>query len=188
MLIGITGKKFHGKDTIANIIRNAYPSYTKYSMALPIKNVGKSLGFTYREMYDPAFKEIVNASLGISFREFATKFGTDFMRETFGVDIWIKRLEMYLSSTRIRNLVIPDIRFDNEAEYIVNNGGIIVMVENPRVQLPVLSQSHVSEAGVNLKYVSITFLNDGDVKHLKEEVLSFFKYPRQPESFKTIGV
>ena len=60
--------------------------------------------------------------------------GTEKGRNVFGDDIWIKYVkawgELYMSRG-IKYIIIPDIRFKNELEFIKNNGGIIFRMHAP---------------------------------------------------------
>ena len=50
MIIGITGKIGSGKSTLAQILEEKF-GYTEYSMATPLKEIGRIFGFTEEQLY-----------------------------------------------------------------------------------------------------------------------------------------
>src|SRR4051812_39925606 len=111
-LIGISGKKQSGKDTVAGMICN-------YLAPLKCARVGfaDALKEEICEMY-----KIVPGFLSDNkkhFRLIMQGHGTDYRRELFGQDYWILKLEKKLTELHddIHTVVIPDVRFKIEAEY-----------------------------------------------------------------------
>ena len=70
-------------------------------------------------------------------RELLQWFGTDIMRKQFDNNFWINQMKLDMKT----NIVISDIRFKNEAEFIKKNNGVIIKVE--RKSIPILN--HESE-------------------------------------------
>lgn len=149
-LIGITGKARSGKDTLANILVNSY-GYKRYAFADPLKKVGEILFGWNEEHSDGQLKENIDPVFGISPRQFYQTFGTDFARQTISDDIWIKILKKSLIKNK--NVVISDVRFDNEAEFVLSNGGIILHIEREdRTKLEAVQANHLSEDGISGKF------------------------------------
>jgi hypothetical protein len=92
-------------------------------------------------------------------------FGTELFREV-DQDFWIKRLNIKDE----KRIVIDDLRFNNEAEHIIKNDGIIVEVVNPRKES---TSTHASEAGIKRKYIRQTIVNDWDYDSLFDAVDDF---------------
>ena len=89
----------------------------------------------------------------------------------FGDNIWLKR--WFLSYSAVRDtdhVVVPDVRFDVEAEALRNLGGTIVHIVRPGVGLDGDSATHVSEAGIELGDGDLYLLNDGTTYDLGNKV------------------
>jgi hypothetical protein len=65
-------------------------------------------------------------------------------------------------------IVIPDVRFDNEAELIWQSGGVVIKLQRDAAA-PV--NEHVSEAGVSDDFVHSYVANNGDIGQLHTAVL-----------------
>jgi hypothetical protein len=52
--------------------------------------------------------------------------GTEAGRDVFHKDIWVISL---LNRSKNKDVVVTDVRFKNEIEYIQNNGGIVVRIK-----------------------------------------------------------
>lgn len=97
-IIGIIGKKRHGKDTIADYLVSNY-GYTKVSFADTLKDVCHIIfGFNQKQLHNEE-KEMIDDIWNITPRELFNFIGTDLMRNEFskkfphiGHDIWILSL------------------------------------------------------------------------------------------------
>lgn len=139
-LIGISGKKQSGKDTVAGIIANyLHPAKTiRVGFADALKNELCTM-FNITRRYLDEHKE--------SFRLIMQGYGTDFRRNLTQQDYWILKLEKTLTElpSDVQYVVVPDVRFLNEAEYIKKLGGKMLLVErhyNDGIWLP---DTHISE-------------------------------------------
>ena len=168
--IGIAGFKGSGKDTLADLMLKYNKGFKKYSMADPIRKMGKVFHFSINEMLNPKMKEVENKFWGISWRKFAQMTGTDLFRHNFRDDVWVRFAEYAITKTN-KNLIIPDIRFNNEAELIKKYGGIVIKVRREGCN----GDSHASERGVDDKYVDIFVDNDGSIKAMKKKVEKILK-------------
>lgn len=149
-IIGICGKKFHGKDTIADYLIQRY-GFTKVSLADPLKKgVQEIFGLTDNQLWGNS-KEEVDPYWGISPREILQVVGTECFRKTFGENFphigenfWTMALERKIErliKNGIENIVIADIRFPNERDLIKKYNGVLF-----RVDREILSDDHhVSE-------------------------------------------
>lgn len=146
-IIGISGKIGSGKDTFAERFailsetpcqRHAFADKVKENLQLltdyPMTLIyAKGEPFT-NEIYNytqvdknvllPLWNKAVGESLQI--------IGTDALRDRFDSDVWVKSLFSTVGKKILEMghiLLIPDVRFKNEANYILENGGIIVRLE-----------------------------------------------------------
>lgn len=153
MIIGIAGKKGSGKDTLGKYICDKY-GFKRYAFGDPVKEVCKILfGFNDEQLYGDD-KEKMDMKLGIRPREAFQKIGTDFGREIIHKlfprlliekeELWIS---IFLRNACKNNLVITDVRFQNEADAIKKAGGIIIFLDSDFS----IKDNHKSEK-INVKY------------------------------------
>jgi hypothetical protein len=174
-LIGITGLAGSGKDTLADGIA-AIDVYVKYSLADPIKAaINTMFGFGPVHWTDREWKEKPIPWLGEtaqrSPRFLAQTLGTEWGRQIIHPEIWLRIADQKfqrISQTgtmqggRIMGMgmIVPDIRFDNEAKWIKDNGGLLLKVERPDLE-EISENSHATEAGVSPALIDAVITNDG---------------------------
>ena len=139
MIIGITGRKKSGKDTIGDYLVNKH-NYTRYGFADPLKEgIQRMFGFTNDQIWGDD-KEMIDPFWGVSSREILQIAGTELFQfelpkyipafQNIGRTIWVKRFEQWYKEryTTDRDVVVSDCRFLHEAEKIREMGGIILKV------------------------------------------------------------
>ena len=124
MLIGFSGKAGVGKDTAGKFLCERYKCL-HYYFAKPLKEGAKIMFALTEEQIDN--KEKVIEPWGISPRTIYQRLGTEVGRG-IDVNIWVKNAEMFVKSVPGRTVVITDVRFDNEATFIRNRGGIVINI------------------------------------------------------------
>ena len=158
-IIGITGYKNSGKDTLAEyFIDNGF---YKISFADPLKQACKEIfSFSDDQLYNQNFKEREDIFWKHTPRELFQKIGTDLFRNTLpkicnniNDDIWIKSIERKIiklhTEKNINKFIIPDIRFENEAEFVKNNNGTIILINRQILK----KDNHESEQNIDkIKY------------------------------------
>lgn len=82
--------------------------------------------------------------------------GTDVMRKRYD-DIWIN------VKFPEGNVVVTDVRFPNEAQSVVDRGGKLIRIVNPRIEA---NDQHASETQVDDVEVDHVVKNDGPIKRL----------------------
>lgn len=164
-IIGICGPARAGKDTIASVLVDKF-GYQKDSFAAPLRTfVANILGITLEQL--EVVKDFPSDALGGHTPRFAMQtLGTEWGRKMLAEDLWINFL--IRRSTGLR-MVVPDIRFQNEAEAIVKAGGAIIKVIRPGVEI--VESTHVSERGIPDKFVDHFVLNDKAEQDLKNQVV-----------------
>jgi len=154
MIIGLTGGKGCGKSSVARILDRKY-GYDILSFATPIKQMLKAMGLRDAELNDPTLKEIKLDEYGKSPREMMQLLGTEFARNMIAQDVWITAMRRrIIPGTKI---VIDDVRFDNEAEFIRGMDGTILEVK--RTKLDENNDTHISEAGLSENFIHGTINN-----------------------------
>ncbi len=158
-LIGITGKAGSGKDTVADIILQQYPG-VKRAMAKPIKDAFEAIFGFDPDSISRLQKENIMPGFDFSPRRAMQTLGTEWGRE-LDADIWIElaHKNLYFLIGKPGYLLIPDIRFQNEAAWVRAQGGILIHVERPDVQEV---ESHASESGTGIA-PNIIIHNNGSI-------------------------
>jgi hypothetical protein len=145
IIIGISGKAGHGKDTVAEFIRERY--LAKFldreikiiGFADKLKEVISTLtGVNIQTLHDPAGKKLKCDILSskndpVTYRESMLRIGKA-IRETFHKDIWIKLALDDPNMLYKKLIIVKDVRFLNEAEAIKDRGGILIRVTRPGVE------------------------------------------------------
>lgn len=138
MIIGVVGFIGSGKGTAADILVNKH-NFHKLSFADTVKDATAAIfgwprnlleGDTeesraWREAKDEWWSE--KFGYNISPRLALQMMGTEAGRDVFHPDLWIhsleRKMEMY------PNVVIADVRFQNEIKFIQSKGGFVVRVK-----------------------------------------------------------
>lgn len=138
MLIGFSGKKGSGKSYFADYLVNN-KLFIKLSFASPLKEITKILfNLSDEDVKDPIKKELINPKFNASPRELMQWLGTDIMREEFNKkfnysgSIWIDNVKDKVKTLLDNNkdVVIDDVRFQNEVDMIHSLGGIVINLRN----------------------------------------------------------
>lgn len=157
-IIGLTGRKHSGKDEVFKCIVSLYPNLKVKRMAFADtlkEEVSHAVGMSVEEM--EARKEV--------FRPIYQWWGTEFRRNIFGKDYWTTKLlnkVMWATDTDI--IVVPDVRFVNEAEVLRNINASIIRVIRP--ELPY--DPHDSETEMGRIKMDTIIDNSGDLKQLRK--------------------
>lgn len=134
MIIGFAGKKGSGKDLISQYLIDKY-KYQRYAFADPVKDICRILfGFNEEQLHGNLKEEM--GEIGIrpreAFQGIGTEFGRKYIHELFPtlrVDIGSIWIEIFKRNYK-NNMVISDVRFQNEAEAIKEMGGIIILIDS----------------------------------------------------------
>ena len=136
-IIGLVGFAGSGKGTVADVLVDKH-QFTKLSFADGVKDCVASIFGWPRHLLEGdtepsrAFREkrddFWSAKLGIEVtpRWALQTMGTEAGRNVFHDKIWIYSVEKRLSE--YKNVVIPDVRFPNEIDFIKEHNGFIVRV------------------------------------------------------------
>lgn len=191
-IVGIIGYAGSGKGTVADVFaKNA--NWVKCAYADPLKDVVAALFRWPRELLEGdtpesrEYREKVNqywADLlempGLTPRKILQQFGSEVLRDHFHNDIWVKHMESRIDleslATNPKNIVIPDCRFENEAESIRKRGGIIIKVVSPFQVLNTEVHSHVSEQAHLDITPNFIIHNIGTMEELTNKASALFDY------------
>ena len=207
LLVGIHGHAGAGKDSVGNYLQQNYENVWGEQFARPLKEAcAKLFGIPLQDFYDPVDKEAMNDYWDVSPRKIAQFVGTEFGRDLLpdllshcNTSFWIKHLEgrllgrintnedgptEYLSNETV---VITDIRFQDEYDWIISQGGFVIHLTRPGADGNVGILNHASEFQLDLHSPERTYLieNNGTIEELYTKVDQFFEYAdslTQPQS------
>lgn len=179
-LIGLTGLAGAGKDEAAKALvedgwkREAFADRMRTAI-LALDPWVDVKGDPNGDLYAERLSDIVDA-LGwdTAKREFPEvrrllqKFGTEAGRDIHGLDCWVDLVitpwrDPSQNVDRV-DLVVTDVRFENEAQAIREAGGVVVRITRPGLDR--LPGGHASEAGFPERLVNWTIFNDGPIEKL----------------------
>lgn len=159
-VIGVTGKARGGKDTLAKHLVSLLGEEQAAIVAFadPIKEMLRVLGVEDIDKY----KTLEHPLLGVTSRVMMQTLGTEWGRDTIGESIWIDIAKR--SGVGKEFLVISDVRFDNEAKYVRDNG-ILIHVEGRGG----IDSNHNSESGIPFIYGDFKLDNSYELYYLYQQ-------------------
>lgn len=195
MLIGLSGPARVGKDSIAQVLIDHH-GYRRVAFADKIREALYALNpwINPKHVIDPKKDPDREWEIHTAFRAFPTgtwqlqhvvdrvgwdmakelpevrgllqRFGTEVGRTVWGDDAWI--VAAFPQGVDWRdNVVVTDVRYDNEAGFIRGSGGVIVHVSRPGFG-PI--NGHVSDAGIRREYYDYEVANDGGLGDLRGKI------------------
>lgn len=180
LLIGLIGQAGSGKDTVARMLRDFWvrqrAEVVQLAFAAPVRDLAVTFlrGFGVRDPYrlvnDPELKNIVVDGVGMSPRRIMQTLGTDWAHPNAGRDVWIRAMQIRLYDAvraGMDHVVISDVRFELEADWVRLQGGVLWRIDRPGVA-PVLG--HVSETEMAQIRSHRVIVNDGSLVDLEQAV------------------
>lgn len=189
-LIGLCGQAGSGKTTVSNYLKSR--GFEIVSFATPLKKAVSILfGFDYEILLGETqdmreLRETTKDPIwGMSGREALQKIGTEIFRNQFDQDIWVKiaKREIVKLLNEGKNIVVSDVRFQNEYEMINKLNGIFYYIERPinqtgakSDQKGAKSDQHESERVEFLKkYAQSIINNDQGFEELYKKINDLIK-------------
>lgn len=189
-LIGIHGNARSGKDTVKDFIIENFTNHYSISFADPLKEAASiAFGIPLDWFYSDDLKEQPHPNWDVSPRSVAQFLGTEMFRETIwkllpevANDFWVRRAILRLTNqylpedegefTTDDTVVIPDVRFQNEYDWVISTGGIIIHLTRPGADGTVGIPGHASESSINLHCKERTYSceNNGTLSELHRKI------------------
>lgn len=205
-LIGITGYKRSGKDSVAHVLIERY-GYTRIAFADTLKEMALDINPVilvedhellgndeawYRIMaapsWSPATRTILLADLVEAVgweiakehhevRRFLQRLGTEGVRNHLGDDAWLRAWHRraqpidYSTDGAHPKIVVPDVRFANEANHLRLAGGTIWRVERPGTE----PDGHASETELDTIQADMIIHNSGPLAQLDDLIRIHFE-------------
>ncbi len=170
-IIGIAGHARAGKDTVAQFIQEEYRAAT-YAFAEPLKAMLRALGLDEQDL-NSWRKDETNYDFQATPRHMMQTLGTEWGRDTINDNIWViaaaKRIQRLSQAQPDSTIIITDVRFENEADF-VRKHGFLIHVERPIQRID--GSTHRSENPIRINEAEDSVIvNDGDLEQLREEAL-----------------
>ncbi len=132
MLIGVSGKMGTGKDYFVENYIKPYIENTLKEKCL-VLSFADMLKINLMVHHNVQLNELYGHKTP-KIRELLQQEGTEKGRNIHGEDIWIRYVkawsELYMSRG-IKYIIIPDVRFKNEYQFIKDNNGIVFRMHAP---------------------------------------------------------
>jgi len=183
-LIGLSGKAGSGKTTVARFLCTAF-DWREVSLADPIRaGLNAMLGIPFDLMFDPQRKNAVLSGMQVSAREMMQSLGTEWGRRMVDDRVWIRQATAAIAAIRrsapdARGVVVPDIRFANEAEWIRSMGGQVWHIGDRKMGgiygMPPAAAEHASEAGITREAADGWIDNSGTLDDLYDAVMALHR-------------
>lgn len=165
-IIGLTGKAGAGKDTVGEFLVQQH-GFTRFAYADVLKRAAlhvdplifetERLSDVVREHgYDfakRAFPEV---------RRFLQEMGLA-MRQVYP-EVWLMPLDR-LHAEDV-DIVVTDVRFDNEAAQVIDLGGEVYLIDRPGLYVDESAAGHASERGISPDLISGVITNTGTIEAL----------------------
>jgi hypothetical protein len=139
MIVGLLGFIGSGKGTAGDILKGL--GFEQVSFAKGVKDVAAEMFNWPRHLLEGDTEEsrewreqpdaFWSKELGKPFtpRLALQLMGTEVGRDVFHKDFWVIKLKNYMKKNYGKNFVITDVRFENEIEFIREQGGILIEVQ-----------------------------------------------------------
>ena len=181
-LVGLTGYAGSGKDTFAKSLR-LRGGYERVGFADAVKEMALVLdpyilvGSKIGKGYDFVLLSDIVRQVGWDeakkigdVRVYLQKLGTEAVRDIINKDAWVMaaQAKIWPLITEGTNVVVTDVRFQNEADLIRSWGGKVFRVTRPGFE-PV--NDHISDTGVDTIAVDGVVSNSGSIDDLGAEAV-----------------
>lgn|SRR5690606_11304893 len=183
MLIGIGGKAGAGKSTVAEYLL-AKHAFKIYAFADPLKEMLLALN----PLKDRDGVRVADLVHGYSWdyakkypevRRLLQRLGTEAGREILGEHVWVQHLARRIiedgnepwqddAGYVAADVVVPDVRFQNEKEWIKVNEGYLIYVNSPLTDDR--AAGHASETSFTAEDADIVINNNGTHEDLYEKI------------------
>lgn len=164
ILIGLLGKKRSGKSTCGKYIQENF-AFENLAFAEGVKYVSMKRYSLMKNQME-TYKDNIDHRWGKTPRDIFKEIGMNARK--YDSDYWIKYLcnsiTKKLQSDPLVNFVISDVRFQNEADFILKHGGYLIRVVRPG--LLDNEDNHISEMEGDCIQVDVEIHNDSTIENL----------------------
>lgn len=168
-VIGLAGRARVGKDTAASFLLAAIGGY-RYSFADPMRGMLLQLGIDMNDPYWIDRKEDIIPALGRSPRYLMQTLGTEWGRNLVHPQLWLLLAQQRLLQNG-PGMIVTDVRFENEAEWVRSQGGVVVHILREDATAVA---AHASEAGVAITDGDFVIHNNGTLEEFQQRLRNLF--------------
>jgi hypothetical protein len=164
-IIGIMGPARVGKDTAAEYLCACH-NMESYAFADPLKSM---LTGVFGDLFREGDRELPIDWLGKSPRQLMQTLGTEWGRTLIHPDLWVlvadQMWQKYQKLGQQGGVVLSDVRFRNEAKWVLSNGGLLINLTRPGAGIGL---GHISESGIPTDLAQHVIANDGSKYQLRQ--------------------
>lgn len=174
MIIGLSGYARSGKDTVAELLVLNY-EFKRMAFADGIRDALTALnpilhdGHRLNEIVQMYGWDIAKAKDEV--RRLLQVMGTEVGRKLIHEDVWVWRLFNQIDTDE--RIVIPDVRFPNEARMIKERGGEVWRINRHNHSAV---NDHISERAMDNYMFDRVVYNDGTLDDLSDEVFMLMRH------------
>lgn len=178
-LVGLTGRKGSGKDTVGALLRRVY-GFRTLAFADPLKAAAREWYGLTREQTDGPLnlKEATDPRWGLSPREILQRLGTEVGR-SIHPETWTRYALRRIDGDPRARWAVTDVRFPNEADAIRLHGGFLIRIDRPGFATG-RHEEHASER-VDEVLVDHVLVNDGTLDDLARRLADVVGPPAHGE-------
>lgn len=175
-IIGITGKMGSGKNAVGDILHEDF-GYELIAFADPLRaEVAEAIrrqwmpdGISlhlWEIMLESTPEQVYAKPTVNGMRELLQWFGSDF-RRVQDPNYWVKKTAKRMKPGQ--RYAITDVRFPNEADFIINGGGVVWRVKRNGVK-PNGINGHQSEKHIDRLHAHLAIDNNGTLDDLRDKI------------------
>lgn len=174
-LIGLTGPTGSGKDTVADHLAGVH-GFVRLALADPIRDGLQAMLKLPDEVFSGRdLKELPVTWIGRSPRQLMQTLGTEWGRHHIDDDIWLRAAARRIANIKrgwqyVRGIVVTDIRFANEADWLRRSGGCIWHITGRGLPPAGDAAAHSSEAGIVYQPGDVIIANVGTIDDLEDNI------------------
>lgn len=186
LLIGLTGRTGSneiagcGKDTVADMI-SSYLSIPSYGFADPLYEMvkagfgidGRSKEWQSRDKKSAPI-DWLSVDKPVSLRSLLETLGTEWGREMVCSDLWARIAEKRYNESEA-GLIIRDVRFPNEVDWLDRLGGTLIHIIRPNHFNPEANPDHPSNQPLSIRDFDKVVNNDSGLDVLRVRVFRCVK-------------
>jgi hypothetical protein len=179
MIIGICYKARVGKDTFGGFLKECFEDrHDRYfettAFAFMLKCMCmEHFDLTYEQLYgdrkeeqDKRYPKRLTGFSNWTSREIMQEIGSFYRKIDY--NYWVRKLDAHIKDSGFEDVIITDVRYKNEAEYVKNNGGVLIHIKRSSVD-KIHGMTHESETSLDdlpSDYFHIEIQNDGTLEDL----------------------
>ncbi len=172
MIIGVSGLPHSGKDVVANFLMEKF-KLDRHGPSVYVKKATAAMfGIPEAYLYDEHMKEVADPYWGITYREMAQFVGKESSRDVFGDDFWMRHVEKYMTYNLPQThngIILPDIRYVNEVEWVKYKGGKMVFINRPG-RVAAINETHEADRGLPPELADYVIENNSSKEDLYDKI------------------